>query len=518
MSETSLARRAGGHAAKQALRAAHHAEVVRPGLPGGAYRPLSERDLRRIHETALDVLEQVGMADPIPVLRESALAKGCRIDEHGRLCFPRALVEDTIAAAPKSYVLRGRDPKHDQDYAAGQVSFVTGGQAVTTLEADGSRFRPTTIVDAYDFARLTDCLEHVHSHSCAVIPTEITDLRAADINMAYANFAGTAKHFMTSLHIGAHVDDLIALMDLVLGGEGRHKERPFCSAGGCPVVSPLAFGQDNSEVSVAATRIGSPVYFVVAPQAGATAPAALAGTLVQVTAETLAAMMQVQLTAPGHPMIFGPWPFVSDLRTGAFSGGGGEQAVLAAAAAQIGAFYGLPTCVGAGMSDAKSPDAQAGYEKGVTVTAAALAGSGVWEASGMTASLMACSYEAAVIDNDMLGCIQRILRGIEVTEETLSFEAIRDVVHGPGHYLGHPQTLELMESDYLYPEIADRSAQSVWEEAGAPDILAAARERVRGILSSHYPGYIDRATDRRIRERFEILLPEAAMRRGNGRW
>jgi trimethylamine--corrinoid protein Co-methyltransferase len=170
------------------------------------------------------------------------------------------------------------------------------------------------------------------------------------------------------------------------------------------------------------------------------------------------------------------------------------------------------------MSDAKWPDAQMGFEKGVTVSAAALAGAHVSEVCGMMASLMGCSFEAMVIDNDMLGTIQRMLRGIEVSEETLSFEVIKDVVRGPGHFLGQPQTLALMESEYLYPELADRASRDEWQDAGGGDILEAARARVREILSGHYPSYIDRAADARIREDFEIHLPAAAMRPGNGRW
>jgi len=77
------------------------------------------------------------------------------------------------------------------------------------------------------------------------------------------------------------------------------------------------------------------VWVVIAPQAGATAPAALAGTLVQSTAETLAALLLVNLVHPGHPVIFSSWPFVSDLRTGAMTGGSGEEGVLNAAAAQV---------------------------------------------------------------------------------------------------------------------------------------------------------------------------------------
>lgn len=511
-------RRGGAREARHAQRGKRAVGSIGASLQGGTYKPLSDRDIERVHHTALDVLEKVGMGNPLPILREHALAKGCRIDEHGRLCFPRALVEDVIAAMPREFVVHGYSPDYDMEDAAGRVHFGPGGDAVTTLDVDGRSYRSSTLVDVYDFARLIDWLEHVHDFSQVVIATDIPDLRTADLNMAYAAISGTSKHVCLSPTSAAHVDDIIALMDMVAGGEKKRRERPFCSAGGCCVVSPLTYGDENSEVCLAATRIGGPVWAVMAPQAGATAPAALAGTLVQVMAESLAALLLVQLVVPGQPMAFGPWPFVSDLRTGAFTGGGGEQALLAAAAAQIGRYYGLPTSVGAGMSDAKWPDAQAGFEKGVTVTTAALAGAGVSEAAGMMASLMGCSFEAMVIDNDMLGNVARVLRGIEVTEETLSFEIIRDVVRDPGHYLGHPQTLSLMESEYHYPGISDRRTQGEWEESGGRDIVESARARVREILSTHYPGHIGSATDRKIRERFDILLPEDAMRPGNGRW
>ena len=190
----------------------------------------------------------------------------------------------------------------------------------------------------------------------------------------------------------------------------------------------------------------------IAGQAGATAPVTLAGTLVQSLAETIACLMVVGFVRPGCPMMFGAWPLVSDLRTGSFTGGSGEQALLMAAVAQMANFYSLPGSVAAGMTDAKLPDNQAGFEKGVTTTIVALAGGNfVSECAGMLASLIGVSYEALVIDNDMLGSVMRTLRGIEVNEETLSVEVMREVAAGAGHYLGHAETLEKMESEYLYP-------------------------------------------------------------------
>ena len=239
--------RAGGRQGRRERRARRDNAVVGPGLPGGRYKPLPDRDVERIHETALDLLERVGLANPLPILKEHALAKGCRVDEYNRLCFPRALVEDVVAAMPRSFATLGRDPKYDQENAAGRVHFGPGGDAISTLEVDGRRYRPSTIVDVYDFARLIDRLEHVHDFSPIVIATDIADLHAADINMAYAAMAGTTKHVVLSPNNARHVDDLIHLMDLVLGGEGRHRERPFCSAGACCIVSPPAHTDGTRE-------------------------------------------------------------------------------------------------------------------------------------------------------------------------------------------------------------------------------------------------------------------------------
>jgi trimethylamine--corrinoid protein Co-methyltransferase len=118
----------------------------------------------------------------------------------------------------------------------------------------------------------------------------------------------------------------------------------------------------------------------------------------------------------------------------------------------------------------------------------------------------------------MFGNVQRLLRGIEVTDETLSYEVIEETVFGSGHYLGHPQTLELMQTEYLYPGVADRRTAGEWAVSGKQDVSELAHAKVREILSGHYPEYIGPAADRRIRERFPIRLAPADMRPGNGRW
>ncbi len=512
-------RRRGGRAARHRTRAENAAKAVGPGLEGGSFRPLGDREIERIHQTVLDVLETIGIGDPPAELIGLAEAKGCWLSEQGRICFPRAFIEDTIAGACHQITIHGRDPAFDVTLGGDKVHFATAGEAIAVYDPKTRSYRPSTLLDLYDMARLVDRLGNIHRFCQTVVATEITDPRVHAINIAYALVAGTQKSLAVSILGPDDIDAVISMFDVIAGGEGEFRKKPFCTIGGCPILSPLRFGGEACAAAIATVRRGVPCDFAVAPQAGATAPAALAGTLVQVTAETLATVVLTNLFAPGHPTTYGAWPFVSDLRTGSFTGGSGEVALLGAAAVQIGNHYNLPTTVGAGMTDSKLPDSQSGYEKALSNALAGLAGANyVGECAGMQASLMGCSFEALVIDNDMLGAVARTIRGIEVTDETLSYEVMRDVAFGVGHFLGTEQTLALMESEYYYPEIADRSPYGQWENNGSPDIRDTAETRVREILTSHYPSYIDPEIDAEIRRRFPIVLDPADMTAGCRRW
>jgi trimethylamine--corrinoid protein Co-methyltransferase len=489
-------------------------------MPGGVYRPLSERDIERIYDTALKLLENIGIGDPIPEILHYALPGGCTLGEDNRLRFPRALVEDLIDISAREYVCHAPDPSYDLEVSGERVYFCTSGESVSILEYESQSFRPTKLVDLYDAARLADTLEHIHSFGQPFIAAEYsTDVYVHDMNIAYAELAGTRKSFSLGIAEVDHIEPIIALFDAYLGEEGAFLKRPFCTIGGCPIVSPLRFGRDNAQVLVKLAELGLVGDVAVAPQAGATSPAALAGTLAQCFAETLACMAVMNLVRPGSAINFGMWPFISDLRTGAFSGGSGEEALVMAATAQLCNHFGFITSVASGMSDSKTMDAQAGYEKAITTTALALAGGNLVAAyPGIVGSLIGQSFEGMVIDNDMLGNVQRLLRGIEVTDETLSYEVIESSVFGTGHFLNQPQTLELMQKEYLYPEVADRRTPGEWEMTGKEDIYRLAHEKVKKTLSCHYPEYIDPAADRRIRDNFPIRLEPADMRAGNGRW
>ncbi len=518
-----LSRRRGGREARRALRARAiptEEAAVRPGMEGGRYQLLSRRDMERIHEAALELLETVGFANAIPSCIEAMTARGCVLGEDGRLRIPRGLVDDTIARAARRFPLCGRDPKHDLEPWGNKVHFGTAGAAVHIVEPATRSYRESLLIDLYDAGRIVDCCEHIHFYQRPVVPRDMVSGHDLDINTLYACLAATAKHVGTSMVAAEHVSECLEILHAVAGSEEAWRARPFVSQSNCFVVPPMKWAEDACRCLEVAARGGMPVLLLSAAQAGATSPAALAGTVVQAVAECLAGLVYINAVVPGAPAIWGPWPFVSDLRTGAMSGGSGEQALITSACAQMGHFYDLTVGSAAGMSDSKLPDMQAGGEKGVTAALAAATGLNLlYEAAGMHASLLGFCLESLIIDNDMLGSINRNVRGIEVNDDTLSVEVIRDVcLNGPGHYLGHGQTLTLMQKEYIYPGVGNRMSPKEWNEAGKPDIVERAAARKREILSTHYPDHIPRDIDERIRARHDIKLPREVMEPGDPRW
>jgi trimethylamine---corrinoid protein Co-methyltransferase len=504
-------RRSGGRAARHALRAAPLAQSlrpVRPGLEGGQYRPLTDEGVQRIHWAALDALEQIGLADAPPSGVEILTKAGAMQGDDGRIRFPRALVEDMLAIASRDITLFARDPAFDLDLAGSRVHYGTAGAAVHVVDVETREYRQSTAQDLYDAARLTQALDNIHFFQRAMVCRDIPDNYEMDVNTLYACCAGTSKHVGTSFSDPAHVQGCFELLHLIAGSEAAWRERPFVSNSNCFVVPPMKFATESCLTMEACIRAGMPMLLLSAGQAGATAPAPLAAAIVQAVAECLAGVVYVNAIAPGHPAVFGTWPFVSDLRTGAMSGGSGEQALLTAGCAQMHRFYGLPGGAAAGIADAKLPDMQAGWEQAISNVMAGLAGLNlVYEAAGMHASLLGFCHESLILGDDLLGQVLRCVRGIEVTEDSVSLAAMREVcLGGPGHYLGHPQTLGLMQSEYVYPLTADRTSPKEWVEIGRPDLVASATRRKHDILAKSKAPLIDAATDARIRAAFKIHI------------
>ncbi|MEZ5868680.1 MAG: trimethylamine methyltransferase family protein [Defluviimonas denitrificans] len=486
--EPRRAARAGGREARRALRAAPLAENLRPiraGLPGGQYKPLTQEGMARIHEAALEALEVIGLSQAPASGVEIMTRAGAIQGDDGRLRFPRALVEDMLSVAARDLTLFGRDPKHDLHLTGTNVHFGTAGAAVHIVDLETNTYRDSTAQDLYDAARITHALDNVHFFQRAMVARDVADNLEMDLNTLYACCSGTTKHVGTSFSDPSHVAPCFEMIHRLAGGEAKWRERPFISNSNCFVVPPMKFAEESCVTMEACIRGGMPVLLLSAGQAGATAPAPIALAIVQAVAECLAGVVYVNAMAPGHPAIFGTWPFVSDLRTGAMSGGSAEQALLTAGCAQMHRFYNLPGGAAAGISDAKLPDMQAGWEQAITNTLAGLSGLNmVYEAVGMHASLLGFCLESLVLGDDILGQVLRCIRGIDVTEDSTSIEAMKSVcLGGPGHYLGSEQTLKLMQTEYVYPALGNRMSPKEWVEADRPMLLDKAIARKNDILS-----------------------------------
>lgn len=500
MSATASRRRSGGRRERLLHRASGPQNPCPPGQKGGQYAPLSDSDMQSIYTTALRLLSELGMGDVPTRLRDDLLVAGAQSTPDGRVLIPSGLVEDAVAAAPKRFILHGRDPDRSIEVGGDSVYFGTGGAAVQTLDMDTGLYRPSTLADLHDFARLADTLTNVSWYTRTCVATDLPDNYELDVNTVYALLRNTTKPVGTSFTLAEYIPPIVQMLDIIAGGEGEFSKRPFLKGHVSPIISPLKYGADAVDVVYSCIDYNIPLTCIIAAQSGATAPATLAGFLAQSLAETLASLVMVHAIRPGHPMIFSNWPFVVDLRTGAFSGGGAETTILNAASAQLSNWLGLPSGVASSMTDAKAIDAQYGVEKGLTTLAAGLAGGNlVYESSGMTASLLGASFESFVLDNEMLSAVYRVMRGVEVSSDTLDFDAIRDTVMGEGHFLGHAQTHAAMERDYYYPQLADRDAPVTWAEKGAPDIWRRARETAKHVLATHKPDYLTKEQDAAIR-------------------
>ncbi len=504
--------RTGGRAARRAARAAplaQHLRPIRPGMSGGTYKPLTDADVLRIHEAALQALEEIGLADAPPSGVAYLTGAGAIQGSDGRIRFPRALVEDTLSKANRDVTLCARDPEQDLDLTGTRVHYGTAGAAVHMVDPEGRRYRECGVQDLHDAARICDVLDNIHFVQRPMVCRDIPDNFEMDLNTIYAVCSGTSKHVGVSFTEPGFVPRAFEMLHMIAGGEDKWRARPFVSNSNCFVVPPMKFATESCMVMERVIEGGMPVLLLSAGMAGATAPSTVAGAIVQAVAECLAGLVYVHAVKPGHPAIFGTWPFGLDLRSGAMTGGSGEQALLTAGCAQMHRFYDLPGGAAAGIADSKLPDMQAGWEQMCSNVMAGLAGLNmVYEAAGMHASLLGFCHESLILGDDIIGQALRCVRGIEVNDDTLALDQMRQVcMGGPGHYLGTDATLSRMEIDHVYPRMGDRMSPKEWVEKDRPDLVAKAVARKQEILAERSKARFDAETDRAIRAAFRIHLP-----------
>ncbi|MBE9507827.1 MAG: trimethylamine methyltransferase family protein [Chloroflexi bacterium] len=475
------------------------------GLVGGKYKPLTDGDVKRIHEASLAILARTGVQVEQPEALRLFTEAGADVDGN-RVRLPRSIIEDGVDKAPSRVVLAGRDPDNDLILEDARVHIGTGGAALQVLDLETSEIRKAVLRDVALMARIVDALDNIHFYLLPVYPTD-TSKENVDINSYYIGLANTTKHVQSGVYTVQGIRDVVEMCEHIMGGAEPLRERPIVSFITCWLVSPLKFATDVTTLLIETCRQRIPVVLSAAPMAGSTAPVTLAGMLAQLNAEQLAGLTLTQLVQPGCPVLIGPIPATADMRSGKYLAGTVELGLCNAAITQMAHFYEVPIYNSAGMTEAKIPDIQAGMEKAQSLIQVALAGANfIHHAAGMLEDMSTIAYEQFVIDNDLLGMAMRAVRGIEVSDETLALDAIDRVGPG-GHYLVDEHTLRYMRTEHYYPSaVFDRQGREMWEEAGATDAWTRAKEIARRILAEHRPELLDPQVDEWIRGRFASSL------------
>ena len=473
-------------------------------LKGGQLKILKQNEIEEIHQRALDVLQQVGCF----MDHEEALAiyekHGAIVDHSTRIVkIPRNLVEEALRLSPSSILLAARDPKKDIHAEGDRVYFGPGTLPIKVRDLETGQIRMGTYKDCEDFARLIDALEFVHFFKGMMMPCDVNQ-NIGELYMARAAFNNTTKQISMCSFSTQGAIDLCRMGMAVAGGEKAFQLRPMIIVN-LLGVSPLQWDNKSLGGIIALARMGCPMILGSDPQGGTTGPSPLAGIVMLTIAETMAGVTLAHLVKPGIPILWGNISSISDMRTGLLASGAAELGLINAAFNQMTKFYRVPAYSTGGMSDSKMSDAQAGVEKSLQALTVALAGGNyIHDAAGLMESCLLTSYEQYVIDNEMLGMVARILEGIRVTPETLSFDAIKQV--GPrNNFMGLRHTLNHIKSEHYLPRLFDRTTYETWEARGAKDIREVAREKAREILATHKPEPLPKE----VQEELKAIIREA---------
>ena len=445
------------------------------------YRPLTPEDVKQIDQTGRRILERVGIRVHGFTFLDTLKKAGAQVDyDNQRVRFGVDWLDEVLGRALSRFTLYSRDGQNDLHLGEGKVYFANGGRVFRILDMGTGGYRLTMLRDVAHTATLVDHLDYIRFY---IIACQAHDVKPANYHLLdfYYAFNHTTKHVMGGCDDLRGVKQMWKLASIIAGGEARLRERPFVSVI-TNSISPLTIETDTLNILNFCTTHGIPVTCAPAPIAGATSPATLAGTLSQMHAESLAGVAIAQVLAPGAKVLYGAVPMTMDLRNMELAMGSVEMTMMNAAAVQLAKLYNLPIYASGGLTEAKRPDIQAGIEEGFSNLAVAMAGADcIHLAAGILDSGNSISYEQFVIDNEIIGIIQRMLTGIKVDEGTLGFDVIEKVGPG-GNYITEDHTVEHMMDEFFYPTLSVRYNFDIWEERGRPDMLSRANDVVRKIL------------------------------------
>jgi trimethylamine--corrinoid protein Co-methyltransferase len=456
--------------------------MARKGLDGGSFKVLTEESILRVHQTAMQVIEEVGFEVQSDLALDLFAGTGATVDKEKHLVrLKERKVKELIEAAPSEIRLCGQDEAHDILLGGRRVYAGTGGTALHVYEPGANQKRLASLDDLKSIASLVDKLDNIHFYLLPTYPNELP-LEQVDVNRFFAGLDNTTKHIMGGVYTSDGARQVIHMAETVAGSPDNLRRRPLISMIAC-IISPLRMDKTYGDLIVDIARNSIPLACPAEPLCGATSPVTLAGNLVIQTVDSLLGVMLTQIVNPGTPVLIGSVATNTDLRDLKYLAGSIEMGLLNSAGAQMAQFYRLPFYATGGMTDSKTLDAQSGYESALTGLLCALSGANfIHDAAGLMEFAMTVSYEKYVIDNEILGMAMRAVDGIKVDEDTLAFDLIKQVGPG-GNFVAARHTRHFMRSEHYQPTLSDRNSQEEWLTKGGKETWQKASEIVKELLA-----------------------------------
>jgi len=449
---------------------------------------LGDSEIQNIHQCSLEILEEIGVRIHLKKMRTLLADHGFPVDEGDKTVkFPPELVEKFVEKSPHGFILSGADPDLQWRISPETRVWVGLGTPFRMLDASGKR-RDTTMKDVREHLILFEHLKHICCSQMDIWPQGIPIyIYQAEAIQSWAR--NCKKPIGTGAYGVMVTQDFVEMVDLVTGGSDNTKDQyPYC----CIVNthSPLTSAHMQLEGLMIFAENNVPAIMSPEAMAGTTAPVTLAGLLVQHNAEVLSHITMAQVVNGGAPVLYGSVSNIADMRNGRPALGAVETSMLSAASAQMAHFYGLPCRAVAGATESKIMDLQCGIEREQSMTLAAMSGVNFITSVGTLESTNQGAHELCVIDNEIIGRIERLMEGIAVNPTTLAMDAIRRV--GPeGNYLKERHTLNHIIPEHFIPSVSDRQPLEAWKRGGQKGIIDHAAEKVNTILKNHQPVALD---------------------------
>ncbi|GFP43664.1 trimethylamine---corrinoid protein Co-methyltransferase, partial [Candidatus Hakubella thermalkaliphila] len=307
----------------------------------------------------------------------------------------------------------------------------------------------------------------------------------ADLHEFEAMVTNSIKPIVAWAFYVESMKDIYEMCVAIAGSEEEFLRNPFMIFYAEPN-TPLYHGKDAVEKLLFAAEKKIPIVYTPCPIAGGTAPATMAGMLVDTLAECLSGVVMSQVVRPGAPIIMGGVVSIMDMATTILSYGAPELALASAALAEVARYLKLPMWSTGGCTDSRLLDEQAALEAALNLLLAGLSGANLIHDVGFMESAMTGSQELLVLSDEIIGMVKRVVRGVEVNEETLALDVINKVGPG-GNFLGEDHTLRHFRTEAWYPRLLDRRMYLDWVGGGSLTLAQRVNKKTREVLESYQP-------------------------------